>query len=102
MFTPLRKLASAFGSGFRTLFPTCRQASQLQSAALDRSLSLPQRLGLRVHLLICKWCRRYGKQIRAVHQSARTHQETLTEALPQTLSPAARERIQRALSRELK
>jgi len=42
------------------LSPGCREASRLQSEALDQPLSLPQRLGLRLHLLICKWCRRYA------------------------------------------
>lgn len=93
----LKSLLSAFRSGFRLLMPTCRQVSRLQSEVLDRPLSLPKRFGLRLHLLFCKWCRRYGKQIRFLSRAAHDHPEQLTEATPHTLSPAARERLKRSL-----
>ena len=43
--------------------PGCKQAARLQSEALDRQLPLRQRFGLRIHLFLCKWCRRYGSQL---------------------------------------
>jgi hypothetical protein len=54
----------------RALTPDCREASRLQSHALDRRLSWLQRLGLRIHLLYCLWCRRYGRQILFVKKTA--------------------------------
>lgn len=86
--------------GVRTLMPTCRDASRFQSEALDRKLSFSKRLGLAMHLLICKWCRRYGKQIRFMREAAREHSENLSEAVPQQLSAEARERIKRRLHSE--
>ena len=80
--------------------PTCRQASRLQSEGLDRRLSLPKRLGLRLHLLACRWCRRYGNQIRFLRQALRERPEDVTGAAPGTLSAEARERLQRALRNE--
>ena len=47
----------------RALTPNCRDAIRLQSDALDRPLSWPQRLGLWVHLIFCMWCVRYGRQL---------------------------------------
>lgn len=79
------------------LLPTCRQVSKLQSDVLDQHLPLPKRLGLRLHLLVCKWCRRYGKQIRFLHQAVHDHPDRVNEASTQALSPDARERMQRAL-----
>ena len=79
------------------LSPNCREAVRAQSEALDHSISLSKRLGLWLHLLLCKWCRRYGKQIGFLHDAAREHQERLVEAEPQKLSPAARERIKQRL-----
>ena len=52
------------------LSPSCRQASRLQSEALDFNLPFLQRVGLRIHLLLCKWCRRYGEQIRFLREAA--------------------------------
>lgn len=96
----LRSLASALKKGFRTLLPTCREASRLQSDALDQSLPLPKRFGLRVHLLVCKWCRRYGNQIRFLRQAVNQHPDAVNEFTPHTLSPEARERLKRTLGKE--
>ena len=85
---------------FETLLPTCRQVSKLQSDLLDRPLSLPKRFGLRLHLLVCKWCRRYGKQIRFLHEAVHEHPDELSQATPQTLSPEARERLKQRLGQE--
>ena len=75
--------------------PTCRQAARLQSEALDRRLSLLERLGLLLHLWLCRWCRRYGNQLRFLRFAA--HQCEEHEQLPQTLSPEARQRIKQKL-----
>ena len=96
---------SFFGTlkkGLRTISPNCREASRLQSEALDHALSPLQRLGLRLHLVLCKWCRRYGKQLRFLRGAAHEHQDKVAEAAPQTLSPATRERLKRALRDQAK
>ena len=99
---PLKSAAAALKSGFRTLVPTYRQVSRLQSDALDRRLSLSKRFGLRLHLLLCKWCRRYGKQIRFLRRAAHEHSDELNEATPRRLSSEARERLKRTVRNESK
>jgi hypothetical protein len=84
-------------SGFAALSPTCREAVRAQSEHLDHPLPPMKRLGLWLHLLVCVWCRRYGKQIDLLHDQARRHAEDLTAAAPRTLTPEARERIKRKL-----
>src|SRR5204862_6034736 len=79
------------------LSPSCKEAARLQSEALDRKLPLRQRFGLRVHLLLCKWCRRYGKQITFLRNAAREHPDEMAEPVPQKLSAEARERIKQRL-----
>ena len=96
----MKSVGSALRTGFRTLLPTCRQASRLQSDALDKPVSLSRRIGLRFHLLLCKWCRRYGKQIRFLRDAVHDHPDELTEAAPRRLSPEARERLKRSLNHE--
>lgn len=73
--------------------PRCKTVCRLQSAALDRQLTFRQRTGVRVHLLLCKWCRRYGKQIRLLRHLARERGDEIYNAAPQELSNEARERI---------
>ena len=78
-----------------TLMPTCREAIRLQSDALERPLSSGQRIGLRIHLWLCVWCRRYGRQIRFLHQIAKDCDKV--EASTQSLPSEARARIKHAL-----
>jgi hypothetical protein len=90
-------ILKALARGMGDLSPSCKQAVRLQSAALDGKLSLRERLGLRIHLVLCTWCRRYGKQIRFVQTATREHAGE-KQVLPQrTLSDEARERIKQRL-----
>jgi len=91
---------SKLKSGCANLSPDCREASRAQSEAIDHSLPPSKRIGLWLHLLICKWCRRYGQQLRFLRVAAHEHPDQLTEAAPQKLSPEARERIKQKLSSE--
>src|SRR6267378_4027239 len=99
MKQPANFLKSLF-RGAAVLSPSCREATRLQSEALDRPLTFGERLGLRIHLLLCKWCRRYGKQIHFLRSAARQHEEH-EDCLPnQSLRPDARERIKQRLEAE--
>src|SRR5258707_2263012 len=97
-----KTLLGTLKEGLRTISPNCREASRLQSEALDHRLTPVQRFGLRMHLILCKWCRRYGKQIRFLRHAAHKHPEQVAEASPSTLSPEARQRLKRALRDEAK
>ncbi len=85
------------GSGIRALWPSCRQISRLQSAATPQPLSLGQRIGLKFHLLVCGWCRRYGKQVGFLRAVAHGRDDDETASAPPALSPNARDRMKRFL-----
>jgi hypothetical protein len=89
-----------FAKTFRAIMPNCQAAIRLQSEALDRPLPRLQRIGLRIHLALCVWCSRYGKQIKLLRTIARRCDHDHDPK--QTLPPEARERIQRRLQAELK
>ena len=93
----LIKIVKTLTRGLADLSLTCKAASRLQSEALDHKLPLRQRFGLRVHLLLCKWCRRYGKQITFLRDAAHEHPDKMAEPVPQRLSEQARERIKHRL-----
>jgi hypothetical protein len=84
-------------SGYKAISPDCREASRAQSESLDHPLPRSTRLGLSLHLVLCKWCRRNAQQIRYLRESAQAHQEELADASPQKLSNEARERMKRRL-----
>lgn len=81
------------------LLMSCRQAARAQSERLEHPLPRAQSLGLWLHLLICRWCRRYGHQIKFLSQAAREHPDHHTHAHPAKLSPEARDRIKQRLTR---
>jgi hypothetical protein len=41
----------------------CKQATRLMSQAQDRPLSMRERIGLRMHLLMCSGCTNFNKQL---------------------------------------
>jgi hypothetical protein len=42
---------------------TCREVAALLIAREDRSLSLPDRLAMRLHLAVCKTCPKFENQV---------------------------------------
>ena len=47
----------------RLLRRSCREASALLIAREDRALDLPDRLALKLHLLVCKTCPKFENQV---------------------------------------
>lgn len=50
---------------------TCKQATKVMSQAQDRPLSLKERLHLRLHLMMCRGCTRFEKQMRFIRGACR-------------------------------
>jgi predicted anti-sigma-YlaC factor YlaD len=50
---------------------TCREVSRAVAADELERAGLWQRLGVRLHLLMCRHCRRYAAQLRAIGETAR-------------------------------
>ena len=48
---------------------TCRDAARLLLAGEDRALSARERLRLRLHLLACRMCPRFARQVRFMRQA---------------------------------
>ena len=60
----------------------CREATFLMSKREEDAITLRERIGLYVHLLVCEYCRRFFRQTRLIsHEIRRTILETpLTRA----------------------
>ena len=97
MMNWLANIVKTLVRGVADLSAGCKTASRLQSEALDHKLPFRQRFGLRVHLLLCKWCRRYGKQITFLRNAAHEHPDEMAEPVPQKLSDEGRDRIKQKL-----
>jgi len=78
----------------------CPEMSRLASQSLERPLPLGTRLKVRLHFLICVWCKRYFKQLKFLHDAA-PHFHEHAETLPNRgLSAEARQRIVQRLQVE--
>ena len=76
---------------------SCRQASQLLSQSLDRRLSWQERTGLRLHLMICDVCRRFGRQLLIMRKAVRFLVSDAEQDQQVRLPDGARERIARMI-----
>lgn len=75
---------------------SCHEAAQLMSRPRDVRLSWRERLGLRLHLLVCQACRRAQVQLAFLRRAAeRMDSDTTGPALPE----AARRRIVESLGK---
>ncbi len=79
--------------------PTCKEVIRLLSESMEHPLPLPQRIKIRVHLLICKWCTRYQKQIGFIRAILRRDPEKAGQKTGASLSSEAKERIKETLRR---
>jgi len=82
------------------LMLTCKDVTRLISESMDRSLPLRKRIGMRVHLLICKFCARYERQLLQIRDLVRqlvAAEESPGDPYGETLSEEARERIGKSL-----
>lgn len=49
----------------------CQSATRLVSEAQERRLSVPEKMGLNVHLMMCSGCRNFSHQIPFLRQAMR-------------------------------
>jgi hypothetical protein len=76
----------------------CKEVSRRVSESMDHNLPLYQRMPIWMHLLMCKYCKRFRRQIVMLRELCRSHRldENFLD-LAVNLSPDARERIRQAL-----
>ena len=80
---------------------SCKDVTQLLSESMDASLPIGKRIGVRLHLLICKFCLRYKRQLLLIRETARrlaAIDETPVLPAGELLSEEAKERIRRSLA----
>lgn len=79
---------------------TCKQNSLLVSQSFDRELSWRERLGVHMHLLMCRGCARFKQQMDFLRKAVHRFTRAQAEAEERTrLSAAAIERIARHVER---
>lgn len=52
---------------------SCKEATHLVSEGLDRSLTLPEKIQLEMHLTMCKGCRNLKSQMSFLRQACKSY-----------------------------
>ena len=79
----------------------CEEASRLASDALDRRLTLSERIAVRAHTWICRSCRRFHTQLAMLREFLKRMPKAQRDSLAATaprLSDERRLRIERLLA----
>ncbi len=83
---------------------SCKQAARLVSMSFERKLTLRESLSMRIHLMMCKTCTFYGRQIKALRSIFTRHEEVLCNTCAsddEKLTADAKDRIQKSLNDHL-
>ncbi len=78
----------------------CKEVSRRVSKSMDSNPPLYQRMLIRMHLLMCKYCARFRRQVMMLRELCRRHRLHENENFSDPnikLSPDARKRIRQAL-----
>lgn len=75
----------------------CRETTEAVSLSMDEELPMKEIIGAYLHLAICKWCRRYKKQVNLLERTLKIYPEEILAGGEQSLGPEARERIKSLL-----
>jgi hypothetical protein len=99
---PYDKLKHSIRYWLLRKLPTCQVTVEKISQSMERSLTLRERIDLKLHLWICAWCQWYLEHLQLIRDTARAKgaESPDVESISPTLSAEARERIRRKLAGE--
>ena len=76
----------------------CKEVSEKVSLSMDISLPIHQRMMIRMHLLMCKYCNRFRKQLMIMRDAVRLEKPPPDDPCQtEILSDSCRERIKKAV-----
>ncbi len=78
----------------------CRDISHLVSQSMDEQLSLHRRAGIKFHLMMCRYCTRYAKQLSVIRQKIQSFSGVGGERLIKPMSVDRKEALKEMLSRK--
>jgi hypothetical protein len=76
----------------------CNDVSQKVSQSIDMTLPLHQRAAIKFHLMMCRYCARFSRQLKMLRRLSRHPDSDLPpDEPPESLSHEAKQRIKDAL-----
>jgi hypothetical protein len=81
-------------------FINCKEASQIASDAQERPLSLGEKINVYLHLLICKPCVNFNKQLKFMRKATASANDQVSIKPDTGMSDNTRERIRQQLNQK--
>ena len=72
---------------------SCKQASKIISQSLDKPLTMRERFALKLHLIICKYCKRFSQQVQTLRVALKQMISSIENSNTIELPSAAKNRI---------
>ena len=57
------------------MIPNCKHTSELLSQSQDRLLTLPEKIRLHLHLMLCDGCRNFNRQLELMRAALRRYRD---------------------------
>ncbi len=95
-----RKFQSRMDRLMFRVIPSCRRAMELQSRSMDERLPVRQRVALAMHCALCRFCRRYGRQLRWIRKKLREFSSSAEGDQWTPMESGMRERLRRRIREE--
>ena len=97
-----KKAMKSLSKMMNYVLPDCKEVAELSSYSLDETLPLKKRVGLKLHIMMCKFCRRNYEQMYLIQKligiMLRSDNASETE-FDSHLSEESRQRISNLLKR---
>ena len=97
----MKKLQSLMDRMMFKVMPSCKEAMELQSEAIDHKLPIHKRALLWMHCAMCGFCRRYGKQIRWLSQKLKALPHAFDFGREKPMPPEMKDRVRSKIQCEL-
>ena len=75
----------------------CDDIAGLISRSMDETLSWRMRIGIRLHLIVCRWCTQYKKQLDLIHRALLIIGSDIGTLPPKKLSEDDKQKLKRLL-----
>ena len=78
---------------------SCEESTKLISESIDRKLPLMKRLGLKIHIMMCRFCGRYAVQLNFIEEVLGKYRRDITQGSSDEsrLPDTARDRMKQRL-----
>lgn len=78
----------------------CKDISHLVSQSMDEDLPLHRRAGIKFHLMMCRYCARYARQLDIIKQTIQSFSSVSSEPTIKSMSSERKEVLKEILSRK--